>query len=134
MFWLQENLILMKCRNKRYFGPSFVRTMDRAAWWKNKRFGHYNSDSIIEWFKIVDFQVQWKMHDTFQVSCWTELQLLLGSFTISCHFLAKCRFFIQKINKQDSWFFRFWSLTEKQKMEWTGHLSSHRKWYWLFPK
>ena len=33
--------------------------------------------------------------------------------------------FIQKINKRDSWFFRFWSLwqkNEKRKMEWTGQL------------
>ena len=29
---------------------------------------------------------------------------------ISCHFQAKWGFFIQKINKQNSWFFRFWSL------------------------
>ena len=45
---------------------------------------------------------------------------------ISCHFQAKCRYFLQKINKQDSWFFRFWSLwpkNEKQKMEWSGQYS-----------
>ena len=35
---------------------------------------------------------------------------------ISCYFQANCRFFIQKINKLDSWFFRFLvPLTKKTK-------------------
>ena len=41
---------------------------------------------------------------------------------ISCHIQAKCGFFfIQKINKQDSWFFFIfghWPNNEKWKMEW----------------
>ena len=48
---------------------------------------------------------------------------------ISLHFQAKCEFFVQKINEQDSWIFRSWSLwpkNEKRKMEWTGHMT--QKW------
>ena len=56
-----------------------------------------------------------------EISCW--LQFFCFSFfghfdppKISCHFQEKCRFFIQKMNKQDSWFFRFWSLWPKNGM------------------
>jgi hypothetical protein len=52
-------------------------------------------------------------------------------WSISCHFQAKCGFFIQ-----DSWFFRFWLLwlkSEKQKMEWTGHkkMPYYSRAYWI---
>ena len=46
-----------------------------------------------------------------------------GSEKVSCHFPAKCRFLCRKINKQDSWFFRFWFFWQESRgwgMEWTG--------------
>ena len=58
------------------------------------------------------------MHDTFQVSCWTELQILSGSFTISCHFLAKCRFFYTENKQTGQLIFLFLvTLTIKRKMK-----------------
>ena len=46
-----------------------------------------------------------------------------GSEKVSCHFPAKCKFLCRKINKQDSWFFRFWFFWQESRgwgMEWTG--------------
>ena len=49
---------------------------------------------------------------------------------ISCHFLAKCGSFIQKVNKEDSWFFFILViLTKKRKMKRTIHCSvTSNKW------
>ena len=64
-------------------------------------------------------------HFLFFASWWKSPK----SEKISCHFQPKCRFFMQKINKQDSWFFSFLvTLTKKRKMKWT-----RQKW-WLFLK
>ena len=46
-------------------------------------------------------------------------------------FRQNADFFIQKINKQNSWFFLFLvTLTKKREMEWTGHKKISREIEW----
>ena len=105
--WTNIRMIIIQC----------IRKLDPCTLYK--KFLYLQIQAIIEPISYpINEQNKHKIFSTNVMQCQVHS---IFRFKISCHFQAKCRFFTQKINKQESWFFFvFGSFDQKQKMEWTG--------------
>jgi hypothetical protein len=87
---------------------------ETLLFWTDKKFVFYFNCS--NWEKFVD---KCQIHSIFRFSFFGQNNKKSKKSAVI--FRQSADFFIQKINKQDNWFFSFLvTLTKKRKMEWTG--------------